>query len=324
MRGSAPTLFVLLLLILTACGDERFVGSACEDGVCQPLEDDVDPMNRCLVTTLDLEVALDEDGDTSAELCLSQPLQRKLSGKVACEMYWDLSDTTARCADFPFAERVPDATNMIGNPAAEVCVIDQLPVHEPGDFDPSAAGGWYYDDFLTNALDACEGANPDYPRIAFGGSARGPQGTHVWLSCAQVWADTEQAAPTLGITADAVLVDDDFCAPVKAPDEGTPSDLGESCNISIVPEQGFEDQNVYVQAGASACSTGVCLAYHYSSPPAEGNPAEGEGFCSCRCDGAPGDEPSCDCGEGFTCAEVVSERAPESFAGSYCVREPMQ
>lgn len=45
-------------------------------------------------------------------------------------------------------------------------------------------------------------------------------------------------------------------------------------------------------------------------------------YCSCRCDGPQANAPYCDCPDGFSCRELISDigLGNRQLAGSYCVR----
>ena len=49
--------------------------------------------------------------------------------------------------------------------------------------------------------------------------------------------------------------------------------------------------------------------------------SEGEGVCSCRCDGPEGTGPFCACGDGFACEHLIDDLGlgDRYLAGSYCM-----
>lgn len=130
---------------------------------------------------------------------------------------------------------------------------------------------------------------------------------------------------------------------------GCPSTgVGDPCRPESVPvdengNRGFVEEDSYVETSATQCRTRVCLVNEFEGDPTisveecvragQSEPdCVQQGFlreadilqniyCSCRCDTDSGDPntPLCDCGDGFSCEEIVSQGSP-GVQGSYCVR----
>ena len=114
---------------------------------------------------------------------------------------------------------------------------------------------------------------------------------------------------------------------------GAASGLGKGCLPDVVPEGGFHDAEAYVSTPSGQCGGGPCLVYRLRGDPREScmssplpdapvcaSPREVEErvYCSCRCD-APEGFPECECGDGFTCVDLLAQGSDE-VRGGYCVR----
>jgi hypothetical protein len=106
--------------------------------------------------------------------------------------------------------------------------------------------------------------------------------------------------------------------------------VGAPCLPELVPEDGFDEHEAYIEASSLQCETRVCLVYRLGGDPREGCMAtdtkrcalhddiESSVYCTCRCDGA-GSGDACQCPEGYACTEVLDQGDP-GVRGSYCVR----
>ncbi len=115
----------------------------------------------------------------------------------------------------------------------------------------------------------------------------------------------------------------------------TASPIGDPCVPEVVPDNGFDAREIYLETNSAQCRTSICLVYRLGGDPellcdAAGNP-EGcvtrdalndQSFCSCRCstpaDG-PRDVPLCECGEGYRCDDRAMRRGDPGLRGGYCV-----
>jgi hypothetical protein len=133
-------------------------------------------------------------------------------------------------------------------------------------------------------------------------------------------------------------------------------EIGAACTPSSEDDPsfwGFDANEVSVELGSRQCSSGVCLANHFTGRVTcpygqdELNPSEcltpGSGdpvwtpvrpqdayrrstdavYCSCRCAG-PGPGPFCPCPQGYSCTPLVDDiglPASSAIAGSYCIKE---
>ncbi len=90
--------------------------------------------------------------------------------------------------------------------------------------------------------------------------------------------------------------------------------LGESCESTPITHHGEVD----VADGHPTCDPGYCV-----TRGGEPRASEGEGICSCRCDGPDGTGPFCSCTEGFSCQHVIDDIGLGNvhLAGSYCMPE---
>lgn len=116
--------------------------------------------------------------------------------------------------------------------------------------------------------------------------------------------------------------------------------VGAPCLPEMVPENGFEESEAYVETSSVQCETRVCLVFRLRGDPREGCVASGcaEGddncqevvcatprdaeeriYCSCRCDAPNADFAECECPDGFSCEQVLREGGP-GVQGGYCVK----
>jgi hypothetical protein len=115
--------------------------------------------------------------------------------------------------------------------------------------------------------------------------------------------------------------------------------VGAPCLPEQVPEDGFADQEAYVESSSVQCETRVCLVFRLQGDPREGcvpvppDPADPSSrgkicatpeniekhiYCTCRCN-SPGGFDECECPDGFTCITVLEQGGP-GVKGGYCVR----
>lgn len=151
-------------------------------------------------------------------VCLPRPLVRQSTGKVGCEVVWELPppgmalDTTPTdCGGTRPWLQVPteglDATN---DRKGKNCVVKQLPVNEdtkqiiPED---GIDQGWYYDNFTDELKKSCSPSTPQ--RVAFTANAKPPTGVTVKLECLN---ETQTVANT----------DPNVVTTIQQPSIGTP------------------------------------------------------------------------------------------------------
>jgi hypothetical protein len=123
------------------------------------------------------------------------------------------------------------------------------------------------------------------------------------------------------------------------PESATSERVGDGCLPDAVPDNGFDDAQVYLGTADAECGGGVCLVYGLSGDPREGcvsiapDPSSGDPgrlcatevdiedriYCSCRCD-APDGYAECGCPDGFSCVDAF-EHGGDDIRGGYCVRD---
>jgi hypothetical protein len=116
--------------------------------------------------------------------------------------------------------------------------------------------------------------------------------------------------------------------------------VGAPCLPEQVPEDGFADQEAYVESSSVQCETRVCIVYRLRGDPREGcvpvaadpNDPTSVGkecatpdkvrdhvYCTCRCDSDDTGFAECECPDGFTCVDVLNQGGP-GVRGGYCVK----
>jgi hypothetical protein len=337
ISSSGSWQMAIVCSVALACGActpaNREVGSACKNGVC-PAALATEAL-VCVAVSEKVEIATDP---TPPIPCFPRPLAQDASGKVGCQLFWQLPShppvgTPARCSDSPLLTAVSGSDTE--------CELKQIS-KPPGGL--SAGDGWFYDPVShescgdTTAMEDIEG----FPRVRFTPAAQPPSGVLVFLTCAIV--ETADA--------DGKLARNDGAMCALPPNSAKHANvIGERC-LPKVPTDSFQDTEIYVETSAPDCETGVCLVDHLRGDPTPGCKEDpdwddtgcftrdgGTGgcalpkrcaekaevdariYCSCRCDG-PGVDPKdlCNCGDGFMCVDVL-EDGPEALRGSYCVRE---
>jgi hypothetical protein len=116
--------------------------------------------------------------------------------------------------------------------------------------------------------------------------------------------------------------------------------VGAPCLPEQVPEDGFADQEAYVESSSVQCETRVCIVFRLRGDPREGcvpvepdpndpmstgrycatkEDVEKRVYCTCRCNSADTGFAECECPDGFTCVDVLEQGGP-GVRGGYCVR----
>jgi hypothetical protein len=116
--------------------------------------------------------------------------------------------------------------------------------------------------------------------------------------------------------------------------------VGAPCLPEQVPEDGFADQEAYVESSSVQCETRVCIVFKLRGDPREGcmpvmadpndpmsigrvcateDEVEKRVYCTCRCNSADTGFAECECPDGFTCVDVLEQGGP-GVRGGYCVR----
>jgi hypothetical protein len=115
--------------------------------------------------------------------------------------------------------------------------------------------------------------------------------------------------------------------------------VGDPCTPEVIPQNGFNETEAYLETSSVQCRTRVCIVYKIEGFPhgsdecgttdstcASAAQSEERIFCSCRCGTPVGvDGRTCECPDGFRCEEVL-DIGPDGTRGSYCVRDsiPME
>ena len=119
--------------------------------------------------------------------------------------------------------------------------------------------------------------------------------------------------------------------------------VGAPCLPEQIPEEGFADQEAYIESSSVQCETRVCIVFRLRGDPREGcvpmmancNPSdpncapdkycatpqdvEKRVYCTCRCNSADTGFAECECPDGFTCVDVLEQGGP-GVRGGYCVK----
>jgi hypothetical protein len=115
----------------------------------------------------------------------------------------------------------------------------------------------------------------------------------------------------------------------------TGSPIGDPCTPESIPDNGFDEDEVYLETSSVQCRTRVCMVYKLEGNPeticdAAGNPEgcvsearlDNQVFCSCRCSVPPGasaNTPLCNCADGFACIDDIVTTGGDGVRGGYCV-----
>lgn len=106
--------------------------------------------------------------------------------------------------------------------------------------------------------------------------------------------------------------------------------VGDACLPEQVPEGGFGGQEAYLEDSNADCGALACLVYRVEGDPRPGcvptpdvpcatpEQVQEHVHCTCRC-ATPTGEGECACPDGFSCAPVLEQGAPD-VVGSYCVQ----
>ena len=98
--------------------------------------------------------------------------------------------------------------------------------------------------------------------------------------------------------------------------------VGDPCDPEDVPENGFQQEEVYLESRSLQCRTRVCIVNHLEGNPNDVPESEKNKrvYCTCKCDGQDEDTIRCEeCPDGFECCPAFSI-GPVGLRGSYCVR----
>jgi hypothetical protein len=274
-------------------------------------------------TVISIEVEPDSQplAEIEPEVCLFSATPADI---LNCRMYWAFNEvplpsgeTLDSCEDLPFLEAVDDGTPGVshfttGVGAAHVCFVKQVSSSD------ESAQGWYPMTRLHGFPGTC---------LHFTSGISFLDGLSIWVTC----------PGTQTIARDGKLIDSDpaLCTvPDKTPKHA--SETGKSCQLTTVPDGGFNSADVYVETNSSECGMGTCLVYHLEGDPnckasdagvdcaghvpLPATEAAKRMYCSCRCDAPEGDPGElCTCDPGYACTPSLND-GPAGVRGSYCVR----
>ncbi|MDD9947167.1 MAG: hypothetical protein OXU20_39370 [Myxococcales bacterium] len=183
-------------------------------------------------------------------VCLPRQLVRDSSGKVGCNVVWELPlpgagapvGTPTTCDQEGFL-REPDQGEAVATEAGNArCVVQQLAVQGN---QPEGGSGWFYDDFTEETTQECPADNPQ--RIAFTSDAQPPTGVTVQLEClSEVQRiDTDRDDIAAGLT-------------MNIPSIGTPCENSETgdpdnskCEIPL--SDGSRDSSMFCHPEQNIC-----------------------------------------------------------------------
>lgn len=107
--------------------------------------------------------------------------------------------------------------------------------------------------------------------------------------------------------------------------------VGAPCLPEQIPEGGFSPKEAYIESSSVQCETRVCLVYQLAGDPRESCKAGSAStcasqdevakrvYCTCRCNAQGSGFGECECPDGFSCEEVLTQ-GDRGVRGSYCVR----
>ncbi|MEM1418549.1 MAG: hypothetical protein AAGH15_26885 [Myxococcota bacterium] len=105
--------------------------------------------------------------------------------------------------------------------------------------------------------------------------------------------------------------------------------VGDPCVPEIVPEEGFQAGEVFLETSSVQCRTRTCLVFQPedAAPLVPDQLTDDElierVYCSCRCAPLAGTDtntPTCDCPSGFDCVEGIVTQGGDGLTGGYCIR----
>ncbi|MBN1655523.1 MAG: hypothetical protein JXA30_17280 [Deltaproteobacteria bacterium] len=104
--------------------------------------------------------------------------------------------------------------------------------------------------------------------------------------------------------------------------------VGDPCMPESIPDDGFNDDEVYIEASSVQCETRVCGVFKFKGDPRNPNNdpvIEGQVkdrvYCTCRCRAPKKGFATCSCPDGFTCTEEdLLDSAGDGLRGGYCVK----
>jgi hypothetical protein len=102
---------------------------------------------------------------------------------------------------------------------------------------------------------------------------------------------------------------------------GTQAALAEKLGDPCPADSPAADTELIIDEQVPECEPGYCVT-RGGAPGA----SEGQGICSCRCDGPEGTGPFCACSAGFVCEFLLEDVGMndwpgDNLAGSYCMPE---
>jgi hypothetical protein len=313
------------------------VGSECAGGVClaASLEGP-----KCTAINQIAELAITSDAgvpDTRWNtLCLGREYPRDAQGKVNCKVWWKLPaepmpGTPRSCSDrsflSPASSPLPPGTEdspFSWLPGETVCLVDQ--VSPPTASSPGQSeDGWFYKEDHPRCVDPAREVGLPPTAMAYTKGAS-PLNVETYMRCAEVSITDAPDAGTAATT--------DATCELPADSAEHTGSVGDPCTLNPPDGRALESE-VYVQAPASECGTGVCVGFHLAGYPNrvcdEDEPSSSDGcvnedeleqrvYCSCRCDAPAGSADACDCPKHFGCVEALPD-GPPGLRGSYCVRD---
>jgi hypothetical protein len=234
-------------LALSACTNQRKIGSTCEDGMCLTVE--TNPRIPCMVATGMAQIT---GSPTSIQdMCVIDRLYKDAGDMVPCRMFF-LSGAMTSCPQLGFTDS--------DDPSAPqgTCEIPQLDRFSRQNVPQgSTATGWYVLGPGLPVSDTC--AQVAEQRVRFNGPFTLPGST--WLSCAEAFATPETVSPALRTGEDVLHVAPDSCASLPPLPEIQPQDVGSVCTTRFRPPEGFFTNRTYVDLRSEQCETGVCFVW---------------------------------------------------------------
>jgi hypothetical protein len=162
------------------------------NGIVQSIcQDDFGPAMEAIINII---------ANQLGEVCLPRPLVRQSSGKVACNVVWELPKTKPNgaatpldCSELPYLGPVDEGRAPLNAAGGKNCKVKQLPVvlTDSQAKTAPAGEGWFYDDYTTDVVKTC--SKTQQQRVAFTADAKPPTGVTVKLECLN---ETQKLAST--------------------------------------------------------------------------------------------------------------------------------
>jgi len=304
--------------------EDSQVGSNCDEG-CELESEKV----ACTLLTTRVVVGVRPtlpDGGTASpplnHLCFPNEVQPVSGGELSCEVVAVpiSGDAAGFCASSPALSPTAPGAPIAG------CVLAQVDGESSGP-------GWYF----SQLDDECP--TNSQAGMRFTDDALSPVDFDLHVSCFAAVVAAGDYVPAAAEPNESIAVDPQDCRYAAAAGaEG----VGGACLPGYVPENGFDQRQVYIETDSAACPQGVCMvAGLVGDPRADCVPERVDGhlqhrcvepgeadeyiYCTCDCGDLDG-RPGCECPTGYSCEHVLEDNPalqspPDGSSGRYCIKD---